>query len=300
MEPDLQIRLAAFNWLTKQAQIYNDVIPREILQQGFVYTDQRIPLISPQGIFKPKIMELPLSINTSPNSSYDDKIDDSEMLRYRYRGTDPNHRDNVGLREVYKRKLPLIYLIGLIPGKYMAIWPVYIVTDEPENLCFKLVLEDIAEIQRKEDYSFQINDSATGRRTYITSTVKVRLHQRSFRERVLDAYLSQCSLCRLKHRELLDAAHIIPDEHPKGEPIVSNGISLCKLHHAAFDSYFIGITPDYKIQVCKKILDEEDGPMLQHGLKGLHDKKIILPSKQINWPNRDHLDWKYQEFLRVS
>jgi hypothetical protein len=35
--------------------------------------------------------------------------------------------------------------------------------------------------------------------------------------------------------ELLDAAHILPDGHPKGEPVVPNGLALCKLHHAAFD-----------------------------------------------------------------
>lgn len=301
MDTDLSIRLAAFNWLNQQSQFYNDVIPREKLQEGFIYNDQRISLISPQGIFKPKIMEFPLTIATSPNSPYDDKLDDdTKLLKYRYRGTNPNHRDNIGLREVFKRKLPLIYLMGITPGKYMAVWPVYIVADEPGNLCFKLVLEDIAEIQRKEDYTFEVADSADGRRAYMTSIVKVRLHQKSFRERVLDAYSSQCSLCKLKHRELLDAAHIIPDEHPEGEPVISNGISLCKLHHAAFDNLFLGITPDYTIKVHKKILEEEDGPMLQHGLKGLNDSKIILPKHENEWPDRDHLDWRYKKFLKAS
>jgi len=41
--------------------------------------------------------------------------------------------------------------------------------------------------------------------------------------------------------ELLDAAHITPDTHPEGEPIVSNGLSLCKLHQAAFDRFFFTI-----------------------------------------------------------
>lgn len=300
MTSDLPIRLTAFEWLSKQSLIYNDVIPRETLQQGFEFNNQRIPLISPQGIFKPKAMQFPLSITTSPESPYDDKMDESGILKYRYRGTDPDHRDNIGLREAYKRKLPLVYLVGLTPGKYMAIWPVYIVSDDPQNLCFNLVVEDRTEIQKREDYSFQIGDSAAGRRAYMTSIIKVRLHQRTFRERVLDAYLSQCSLCRLKHRELLDAAHIIPDEHPKGEPVISNGISLCKLHHAAFDNLFIGITPDFKIEVRKDILEEEDGPMLQHGLKGLHGNKIILPVHKNDWPDKNHLDWRYNEFLKAG
>ena len=43
----------------------------------------------------------------------------------------------------------------------------------------------------------------------------------------------RCALCRLRHQELLDAAHITPDSEAEGEPLVSNGVVLCKLHHAA-------------------------------------------------------------------
>ena len=75
------------------------------------------------------------------------------------------------------------------------------------------------------------------------------MHQQSFRIRVIEAYRQCCAICRLKHQELLDAAHILPDKHPRGEPWVSNGLALCKLHHAAFDRHFLGITPDYIIQV---------------------------------------------------
>ena len=57
------------------------------------------------------------------------------------------------------------------------------------------------------------------------------------------------TLCRLKHRELLDAAHIIPDNMPEGKSMIENGLSLCKLHHSVYDAFIIGITPDYIIQV---------------------------------------------------
>jgi len=43
-----------------------------------------------------------------------------------------------------------------------------------------------------------------------------------------------------------------------------------KLHHAAFDAYFPGIRPDYVIEIRKDLLDEEDGPMLIHGVKDLN------------------------------
>lgn len=42
------------------------------------------------------------------------------------------HRDNVGLRKAYQNGIPLIYFQGIIPGKYMAVWPVYIAGDDPK------------------------------------------------------------------------------------------------------------------------------------------------------------------------
>ena len=107
----------------------------------------------------------------------------------------------------------------------------------------------------------------------------------------------QCALCRLKHPELLDAAHIIPDSHPEGEPVITNGVSLCKLHHAAFDKLVIGISPDYEVVVREDILEEIDGPMLQHGIKEMHGGTIQLPKSKSQWPDRDHLDIRFQQFL---
>ena len=143
----------------------------------------------------------------------------------------------------------------------------------------------------------QVAEVSDARHAYLTATVKVRLFQRAFREKVLDAYRSQCSFCRLKHRELLDAAHIIPDNMPEGSSTIENGLSLCKLHHAAYDTFMIGVTPDYVIHVREDILEEEDGPVLQHGLKGLHNSRIILPSSKSQYPNREALAWRYGRFV---
>jgi hypothetical protein len=98
MSLDQKIRLAAFKWLSEQVSIHGDVLPRKLLEKGFVFDDNRISLISPQGIFKPKIIEYPLTITTAPEGPYNDFVDNDKFLSYRYRGTDPNHRDNIGLR----------------------------------------------------------------------------------------------------------------------------------------------------------------------------------------------------------
>lgn len=302
MEIDLQVRLAAFNWLSEQVNSHGDVLPRKLLEQGFEFQGQRVPLIAPQGIFKPQILGLPLSITTAPKGPYDDYFGKDNFLLYRYRGSDSNHRDNVGLRKVLDLKRPLVYLHGIEPGKYLATWPVYIIGDDPRNLTFKVAVDDaLPSFEYAEtNITRQIAEVSDARHAYLTSTVKIRLQQRSFREKVLDAYKSQCAFCRLKHRELLDASHIIPDNLPEGKSTVQNGLSLCKLHHAAYDSFIIGVTPDFIIHVRKDILEEEDGPVLQHGLKGLHKTKLILPSLKSHYPNKDALDWRYSRFTQVG
>jgi putative restriction endonuclease len=302
MDIDLQVRLAAFSWLSEQVNSHGDVLPRKLLEQGFEFQNQRIPLVAPQGIFKPQILDLPLSITTAPKGPYDDYFGKDNFLIYRYRGTDSNHRDNVGLRKVFELKRPLVYFHGIEPGKYLATWPVYIIGDDQSNLTFKVAVDDALPALEYSETSIlrQVAEVSDARHAYLTATVKVRLFQRSFREKVLDAYKSQCAFCRLKHRELLDAAHIIPDNFPEGRPIITNGISLCKLHHSAYDSFILGVTPDYVIQVREDILEEEDGPVLQHGLKGLHKTKLVLPTSRSHWPSKEALEWKYSRFTRVG
>jgi putative restriction endonuclease len=120
---------------------------------------------------------------------------------------------------------------------------------------------------------------------------------RTFETNVLRTY---SALCKLRHRELLDAAHILPDLHPEGLPVIRNGLALCKLHHAAFDSFLLTVTPDYFIRIRQDILDEEDGPVLQYALKELEQSRILLPRNPENWPNREALEWRYTKFQRIS
>ncbi len=299
-----QIRLAAFNWLKEQVDLYGDILSRPILEKGFLYNGERVTLIGPQGIWKPRVFDkVPISITTVYGGPYDDSLSDDGSFTYRYRGTDPFHKGNVGLREAMKKQIPLIYFFGIVPSKYLVVWPVYIVSDNPNTLSFTVVADDMASIQKyllSNATDSASEDSQNAVRKYITSTVKNRLHQKSFRERVLLAYKEQCAFCRLKHTLLLDAAHIIPDGEELGDPIVTNGLSLCKIHHAAYDSNIIGVTPDYKIEVREDILQETDGPMLKHGIQELQNVKIILPHDKSSWPDRERLSIKYSRFKQTG
>jgi len=301
MVTNLAVRNAVFGWLEDQVSLYDDVLPRRLLQEGFVFQNERIRLVGPQGIFKPRILtDAPLSITTSPNGPYNDSFRGHDLLHYRYRGTNPNHHENLGLRTAMRERIPLVYFHGVVPGKYLAVWPAYIVGDDPGSLTFHVALDYKQSIAGLADdrQEADIDDGgANARRRYITSAFRVRLHQRAFRERVLNAYKSQCALCRLRHAELLDAAHIIADADPDGEPIVQNGIALCKLHHAAFDKQFIGVRPDYVVEVRSDILLEDDGPMLLHGLKELHMQGIQLPRHKALRPDPERLAQRYKVFL---
>jgi putative restriction endonuclease len=246
-------------------------------------------------------MELPLSITTVYNGPYPDSFTNDGFLKYSYRGTNPLHPDNEGLRKVMFHKLPLIYFFGLEKGRYLVAKPVFIIDDSIMDLYFKVALDDETKLEKDTSLEYELVEEDTavyGRRAYITSNMKTRLHQRSFRERVLKAYNNQCTLCKLRHPEMLDAAHIIPDKEEEGLPVVKNGLSLCKIHHSAFDNYIIGITPDYKIKIRKDILNEIDGPMLKYGIQSLENQKIILPSSVKNWPDKEKLEYRFELFLK--
>jgi len=44
------------------------------------------------------------------------------------------------------------------------------------------------------------------------------------------------------------------------------------------------------------VLVEEDGPLLRHGLQGLHNTRLALPARRENHPSREALAWRYVQF----
>lgn len=299
-ERDRLVRAAAFAFLDRLSERTQNAIPRSDLQAGFAFDGVRVPLVGPQGIFKPAVIpEIPLSITTVPPvpgrpRPYEDEIDDQGFLQYRYRGTDPRHHENVGLHRAMLNQTPLIYFSGIEPGLYSAHWPAFITNADPSSLTFTVALDD-PQVLRADLAPERVDDV---RRAYVTRLVRQRLHQASFRARVVRAYRESCAICSLRHRELLDAAHILPDTHLWGEPRVSNGLAMCKLHHAAYDQRIVGIRPDLVVEIRRDILDEIDGPMLLHGLQGFQGGVLrVLPNREADRPDREALAERYEAFL---
>ena len=120
---DLRVRMAAFQFLDEEVRSIGEVLPLTVLRRGFDFDGGRVPLMNAiQGIFKPRVLrEMPLSITTTPVEDdamrpYDDLMTTDGLL-YRYRGRDPQHPDNVGLRLAMRRQRPLVYFHGIVAGQ---------------------------------------------------------------------------------------------------------------------------------------------------------------------------------------
>lgn len=299
LDPDQDIRSEAFAYVARVTRGGESVITwRELT--AFSYHGRRVPLVSQQGIFKPAAMQFPISIRTTYRAPgeprpYEDAEDEDGYLLYRYRGTDPNHYDNRWLREVGDRGIPLLYFLGVAPGTYQANTAL-IVEDRPTDLTF--LVELLPVVSALNVSMGALNLDAQARRHYLT-IAKKRAGQEVFRRSVLAAYRHQCSLCRLRHPELLDAAHIIPDS--EGGPLtIPNGLSMCKIHHAAYDSNIVGVRPDHVVEVRGDILEEVDGPMLRHGLQELHGERLLIPRRPMHRPDSLALERRYERFRAVS
>lgn len=302
-ERDRRIRLAAFRWLDDQCTAAGDsALTWKLLSTGFQFEGNQIRIAGQTGIFKPAAMpHWPLSIMTSPDGPYADSVNDDGLMEYAHRGDNPNSWDNKSLRACIATKVPLVYLYKIVKAKYLIAYPVFVVGENVARRMFHIEV-DAHSATNLLPVAFTREHAGVEElihRRYATVATVHRLHQQAFRQRVLDAYKSHCALCRLGHESLLDAAHIIPDNE-NGTAEVRNGLALCKIHHAAYDRHFLTIRPDYSVEVRTSLLEENDGPMLQHGLKAMHNTRICVPKKMANRPDRDFLAHRYERFLAAT
>lgn len=264
------------------------VITRQELE-SFEFAGSQLKLIDQsRGIRNPRELEATITILSQPRGPYADVVTGHGLLRYAYRAGDPNAGDNRKLRRAAQLGLPIILLRGIAPAVFAPVFPVYVARDVPE--------ERYVEVALDESLRFLSDADSIDQRAYAVRLTRQRLHQPEFRARVLLAYGTRCAMCQLHHAELLDAAHILADGHPRGNPVVPNGLSLCKIHHAAYDQNFIGVRPDLIIEVQTELLHESDGPMLKHGIQELAGAHLTIPRARSARPDRERLEERYEVF----
>ena len=283
------IREDVFRWLDEKLGAGAYELSRAELED-YTYQGERIPLLdAARGIRNPRDFDATLTVMTSSKThGYDDEIRPDGLVRYSYQSKDGG--DNVKLRRAYEQNEPLVYFHGVRSGYFVAYYPVYIVHDDPDLRSVHLALDETFRF-----FGDPLNMTGDERR-YADRIVRERLHQPMFRARVLRAYDATCAVCSLKHAELLDAAHIIADGELSGLALVTNGLSLCKIHHASYDRSLLGVSPDYEVRIDRDLLDEVDGPMLRYGLQDMHGRRLVLPRRRADWPARDRLAERFAKF----
>jgi putative restriction endonuclease len=295
---DEQLRAAAFDHLTRLLDGSPDGSLASADINRFEFQGRAVRLVVQTGIWKPATLEAALSIRTTytPPSQlppYADDIGEDGLLRYKWRGTDAEHSDNRALRVAMQRGAPLVYFVGVDRGVYVPRYPVWLVGEDQQRREFTVAVDAGQRI-------VDLDALAAPQREYVRRLTTLRLHQPIFRARVLRAYGESCAMCRLRHADLLDAAHILPDTHPRGTPVVPNGLALCKIHHAAYDRNILGVRPDLQVDVQPRVLAEIDGPMLRHGLQEMAGVRLLVPRRVDSQPDPDRLGERYREFLAVG
>lgn len=304
-ELDSLMRMAAFEHVRRLSET-RDHLTAADLAPGFTFQGQRYPLVNPQrGIFKPREMRHLLSIKTvypKPGAKvwYDDQrevhrqiFDGDEAISYAFMGRNPDAADNQWLRDAHVQRVPIIYFLGIAPGRYLAMFPAFI--------------EGWSRTELKASVAFGAPGQAgaglpeaAAERRYALREVRQRLHQATFREAVITAYRGRCALSGMPEPLLLDAAHIVADKDERfGQPVVTNGIPLSKIHHAAFDAHLIGIDPDYRLHVSERLLVQRDGPILE-AMKQLNGATIHLPNRPQDRPDRERLELRFERFKAAA
>jgi putative restriction endonuclease len=302
-DDDDELRAAAFAFLDDLSLRTGGLVTRQDLRQ-FNFRGQRISLEqNMRGIRVVQGHPAAISILTTfrarpEDRPYDDNIGADGYPRYKWRGIDPQAKDNVALRVAMELGKPLAWFVGVAPGIYETVFPVWLVDEEPREHQFVVALDQALQTAWQREIHLTAPDEVR-RREYAMTVVRRRLHQPDFRRRVLAAYEQQCAICRLRHTELLDAAHIREDTEG-GEPVVPNGIAMCAIHHRAFDRMVVGVTPACVVEVRADVLRERDGPTLLHAIQGIHGAPIVLPTRAAQRPDPQLLEERYERFRQAG
>ncbi len=294
---DESLRSSCFASLDVLQAQYGPELPYAVLAGGFQFRGGKVPFLNrAYGIYRAGAVQrgpAALSINSAfAQKRYQDEGTADGVL-YRYQDGPIDNHFNSWLRQAHLLGVPLVYFIGTRPNWYRPEYPAFVEADHPAT---RSVLISFGEIRGAYDEREPVRIRDEIERRYVLRQVKQRIHQAQFRGAVLPAYRDRCGICSLKETRLLDAAHITADIEERGVPLVSNGLSLCSIHHRAFDHDLVGVDADYRVLVSPRLLEEDDGPMLDL-LKGFHTQPLHVPRAAALRPDRERLAERFERFL---
>ena len=287
---DAKIRERVFADLARMVEHTDGTLTREQLL-GYSVDGERLPLIDySRGIRNPRSLDATLAVVSASNGPYPDEEVLPGVWRYSFR-SGSSQGDNAKLVAAHTLGVEIILFHKARANVYQPIFPVRVVAVDAAAGHVMLALSELAVINPTSPSAVE--------RAWAESVTYRRVHQPAFRAMVLRAYETQCTVCHFRHPELLDAAHIVGDKLERGDAVVTNGMAMCKIHHAAYDRNFLGITPDYEIRINRALLAEKDGPMLRYGLQEMHGAPIIVPRQAHERPDRERLAERFVEFEQV-
>jgi len=209
-DPHLSLRQAAVARARELAQTYDDLVPLARLREGFGFDGERVSFGSFQkGIHRSRSQRgaAALTVTTSFKDPYADAFDEAgSSFMYAYRSGPVDQADNRALRTAFELQTPLVYFRALAPGQYLVVAPMFVTADDPAARA--VVLEPGLPVQDMQPGGLV---SGPDVRAYATSEARHRLHQQRFKLDVIRAYRHRCAICTLRERELVQAAHIVPD-----------------------------------------------------------------------------------------
>ena len=141
-----------------------------------------------------------------------------------------------------------------------------------------------ASIEKENQLTLQEPETRYGK----SVLVKLRLGQGAFRVLVTDAYSRKCAISGERTLPVLEAAHIKPYAK-SGRHLISNALLLRSDIHKLFDTGYLTITSELKVEVSKRIKEEFENGREYYRFHG--GDLYNLPANLTNKPEREFVEW---------
>ena len=271
--------------------------PTRVLAEGFNFRGRR-PVLEPSVRHLPRRERAARAGCAVVNSSlqtgpYQDE--DTGRRPLRYQGDRSDNHFNRGFAKRTPSTYRLVYFVGTRPNWYRPdIRLSSRTTTRVSGRCSSPLERCAARLTNGSRCTF--GDPIE--RRYIVRRVKQRIHQAQFRGAVLPAYLIDARSAAQRDPPARRGTH-----HRRRR---GTGRAACQQRRQPLLDPPPRIrrgscrrSADYNVHVSRRLLDDEDGPMLEL-LKRFHGGEIVVPRRRAWQPKRERLALRFERFLASS